>query len=139
VSTIESRSKENAAALEAATPKERAFASRGLIDYGFTPTLVHIALDKPDGIKKSADGREETWVYHGIGDSIIGAGMGPQTLIHTSGPNNASPMAPGSSSQRQNYSLGRADPSGGAVDAELNHLYITFTDGKVSKMEVIRK
>lgn len=139
VSTIESRSKANEAALAAATPAQRADATHGLINYGFTPTLVLVALDKPDGIKQSADGREETWVYHGVGDNLIGSSMGQPTLIHTSGSNNASPMAPGSSSQRQNYSLGRNDPSSVAVDAALNHLYVTFTDGKVTKMEVIRK
>ena len=64
--TINSRIEEKAAIFNALPPEAQARIRQGLIDVGFTPDMVYIAMGKPDNIRESttADGNETIWVYN---------------------------------------------------------------------------
>jgi hypothetical protein len=132
MSTIDSRSQERAAAYASASPREKNLMQRGLIAAGFTPDMVYIAIDKPDVTDKSPDGHSERWIYKNFGQ-IPGTPVMGATKVDTN-------VGGGSGNQRQYYKntySTRNDPSG-PVDASQQHLVITFTDGKLTGMELLQ-
>jgi outer membrane protein assembly factor BamE (lipoprotein component of BamABCDE complex) len=65
-STVKSRIEEKSAVFNALDPQTQARIKQGIVDVGFTPDMVYIALGKPDETKESvtANGRETTWIYN---------------------------------------------------------------------------
>jgi hypothetical protein len=133
MSTIESRSQEQSATFAAASPREQNMMKRGLVAAGFTPNMVYVAIDKPDTITKSEDGRSERWIYKNFGQ-VPGSPVMGATKVTTINPSSAA-TARASNSQKNTYAT-RNDPSG-PVDASQQHLVITFTDGKLTGMELL--
>jgi hypothetical protein len=143
ISTVEGRIQEQSATFAAASPREQNIMKRGLVAAGFTPNMVYIALDKPDSTAKLSDGHTERWIYRNFGQDpgsftlggtklqsggTFGGGVSVARAAGT-GPRGSSNVSQGSASTR-------ADPSQ-AVDAWQRNLVITFTDGKLTAMELL--
>jgi len=144
MSTIESRSQEQSAAFAAASPREQNIMRRGLVAAGFTPDMVYIALDKPDTKTKLPDGHTERWIYRNFSQDPGSFTMGGTKI--TSGGSfsggtstaKAAGGGPGGSANASGGSVStRSDPSQ-AVDAWQRSLVITFTDGKLTAMEMLQ-
>lgn len=133
MSTFDSRSKEMASSYAAASPREQSLMQRRLIAAGFTPNMVYIALDKPDTVTKLSDGHTERWIYKNFGQ-LPGSPVMGSVKIDTINPG-TSVQARATGYLKNTYNT-RSDPSG-PVDASQQHLVITFTDGKLTSMELL--
>ena len=59
------RIQEHAALYQTLDPLSQRLIDNGLVNYGFTPELVYMALGKPNHVeeKETSQGRVETWIY----------------------------------------------------------------------------
>lgn len=78
-STFERRVAEKAAVFAALTPAQQDNLRKGVVELGYTPDMVYIALGPPDSKRETitARRREETWIYRSfssdyVGDRIVG-------------------------------------------------------------------
>ncbi len=152
MSTIASRSQEKSASFSAASLRDQRIMQRGLVAAGFTPDMVYIALDKPDTATKMPDGHTERWIYRNFpldsGSFVMGkqkvvsggpfgggsGGVSPTRPAVVAGPGGVAANA-GASNVSGGSVATRADPSQ-AIDAWQRHLVLTFTDGKLTAMEL---
>jgi hypothetical protein len=65
-STVQSRIEEKADVFNALPPETQARIRQGLIDVGYTPDMVYIAMGKPDRMRErsNAEGVESVWIYN---------------------------------------------------------------------------
>lgn len=73
-STVDSRIKEKPDVFTKLDPVIQAKIKQGIIDLGFTPDMVYIALGKPDEIRErtGGGGRETVWKYNTYYDRYDG-------------------------------------------------------------------
>jgi hypothetical protein len=107
-------------------PKIRAQVEKGIIEPGFTPEMVFLALGKPNEpaeslVDATANG---TWVYHnfnGSGRDVLKPGF-RRRVIH------------GSGRQSDVITTERMDEKN-TPDLQANALYVTFRDGRVVEIQ----
>lgn len=65
-STVQSRIEEKAAVFNTLPPETQARLQQGLIDIGYTPDMVYIAMGRADRVieRSSSAGRETVWIYN---------------------------------------------------------------------------
>ncbi len=65
-STVQSRIEEKAHVFNTLPPETQARIRQGLIDVGYTPDMVYIAMGKADRVREraSAEGTESVWIYN---------------------------------------------------------------------------
>lgn len=73
-STVNSRIREKSQVYYSLEPETRAKIDQGIIDPGFTPDMVYIALGAPDEKRqrRDLDGRTEVWIYNTYYDRFEG-------------------------------------------------------------------
>jgi outer membrane protein assembly factor BamE (lipoprotein component of BamABCDE complex) len=73
-STVNSRIKEKSQVYYSLEADTRAKIDQGIIDPGFTPDMVYIALGSPDEkrTQRDLDGRTEVWIYNSYYDRLEG-------------------------------------------------------------------
>lgn len=125
-STIDSRIEEKSAAFATYDPATQEKLKQGIVEIGYTPEQVYIALDRADDRRErlTAKRRELTWIYHSYHEDYRGtAMMGYRRMIAYD------PV------RRRNYVYW--EPA--VVDVYSSHIderiRITFRDGKVAVIE----
>jgi hypothetical protein len=125
-STIDSRIKEKAEVFAAADPATQESLRKGIVEIGYTPDQVYIALGTADDRREriTAKGRDLTWIYHSYHEDYRGTAMvGYRRLIAYD------PV------RRRNYVYwepAMVDVYRGQIDERIR---ITFRDGKVAVTE----
>jgi hypothetical protein len=125
-STIDSRIKEKAEVFAAADPATQESLRKGIVEIGYTPDQVYIALGTADDRREriTAKGRDLTWIYHSYHEDYRGTAMvGYRRLIAYD------PV------RRRNYVYwepAMVDVYRGQIDERIR---ITFRDGKVAVIE----
>ena len=125
-STIDSRIKEKAQVFTASDAATQENLRKGMVEIGYTPDQVYIALGKADDRREriTAKGRDLTWIYHSYHEDYRGTAMvGYRRLIAYD------PV------RRRNYVYWEpaiVDVYRGQVDERIR---ITFRDGKVAVIE----
>jgi outer membrane protein assembly factor BamE (lipoprotein component of BamABCDE complex) len=73
-STVNSRIKEKSQVYYSLEAEVRAKIDQGIIDPGFTPDMVYIALGTPDEkrMRRDLDGTSEVWIYNSYYDRLEG-------------------------------------------------------------------
>jgi len=137
MNTIEARTKEKAAVFAAATKWEQKTMREGWIDYGFTPDMVYIALDKPDKIVVTADGGNEIWIYNNFDQQNTAFGGGVKVSVQAGSALGGQGMSPTSQAARQSYQSAGVSPDLGAANVEpVSRLYVVFLHGKVNHVDL---
>lgn len=135
--TIASRTKEKAAAFDAATPAQKQTMQDGWIDAGFTDDMVYIALGKPDTVQHTGD--VDIWIYRNFNSAPESASLGKAktTLSSMSGKEG---MTAGQPTSRGGGVEGSARPDVGSADPaqEIPNLYVYFYKGKTTTVKVKR-
>ena len=141
VSTIASRTQELPAVYSGAAPSEQKMMSQGWIDRGFTPSMVYIALGKPDKIVTTKAGTDEFWIYMNFDSAPASASLGKGKVTTTQGGSGTSASGTASSamniSNRSNYSVS-PDMGAGMTGEEIPRLYVYFKDGHAVNVEIKR-
>lgn len=72
--TFERRSKEKTAVLAALDPQTRAKLEHGIVEIGYTPDMVYLALGAPDDESETttAQGKEKTWIFNSYHQDFAG-------------------------------------------------------------------
>ncbi len=146
MSTIDSRSKEMSSTYAAASGRDKNLMNRGLIGPGFTPNMVYIALDKPDSMTKLPDGHTERWIYRNFSADPGSFTLGATKVVSGGSFSGGSSTSsnPGSSNSSSSHtgtgagSVGTRSDASQAVDAWQRNLVVTFTDGKLTSMEMLQ-
>ena len=142
VSTIASRTQEMPAVYANAAPAEQKMMSQGWIDRGFTPSMVYIALGKPDKIVTTKAGTDEFWIYMNFDSAPASAALGKARITVTQGGSSTASSGSSSSSfvigNRANYSV-RPDVGGAEPAEEIPRLFIYFKDGHAVGVELKRE
>lgn len=65
-STVKSRIEEKASVFNALDSETQARLRQGIVDVGYTPDMVYIAMGRPDQTKEkqTAEGIDTTWIYN---------------------------------------------------------------------------
>ena len=141
VSTIASRTQEMPAVYANAAPAEQKMMSQGWIDRGFTPSMVYIALGKPDKIVTTKAGTDEFWIYMNFDSAPSSAAIGKGKVTATQGGSGTSTSGTTSSAMdgrnRTNYSVA-PDMGAGMTGEEIPRLYVYFKDGHAVNVEIKR-
>jgi hypothetical protein len=76
-STIDKRIQEKSALFNGLDAPTQEQLRKGIVEIGYSPDMVYIALGKPDGIRDrvSADGRELIWTYTSYTQDYAGTGV----------------------------------------------------------------
>lgn len=76
-STVDKRIEEKSAAFAAYPAEIRDNLRKGIVEIGYTPDQVYIALGKPDDKRErlTAQGRELTWIYHSYHEDYRGTAL----------------------------------------------------------------
>lgn len=125
-STIDKRIAEKSAAFATYPAEIQASLRQGLVEIGYTPDQVYIALGKPDDKREriTAQGREVTWIYHSYEEDYRGTALvGSRRLIAYD------PV------RKRNYVYWEpavVDVYRGRIDERIR---ISFQDGKVTVIE----
>lgn len=125
-STIDQRIAEKSAAFATYPAEVQAKLREGVVEIGYTPDQVYIALGKPDDRREriTAQGRELTWIYHSYHEDYRGTAMvGYRRLVAYD------PV------RRRNYVYWEpavVDVYRGRIDERIR---ISFQDGKVAVIE----
>lgn len=125
-STIDKRIQEKSAAFAAYPAETQENLRKGIVEIGYTPDQVYIALGKADDKREriTAKGREITWIYHSYEEDYRGTAMvGYRRLIAYD------PV------RKRNYVYwepAMVDVYRGRIDERIR---ITFQDGKVAVIE----
>lgn len=125
-STIDKRIAEKSAAFATYPAEVQAKLREGVVEIGYTPDQVYIALGKPDDRREriTAQGRELTWIYHSYHEDYRGTAMvGYRRLVAYD------PV------RRRNYVYWEpavVDVYRGRIDERIR---ISFQDGKVAVIE----
>lgn len=132
MSTIESRAKEMNSTFSTASGNQQSLMRRGLVAAGFTPSMAYISLGTPD-TKSNPSEHTERWIYKNF-DQMPGSPVMGAAKVNTLNPSSAA-TARAQNSLKNTYST-RSDASED-VDTTQRHLVLTFTDGKLSSMEML--
>lgn len=129
-STVDKRIEEKSslfAGLDAATQEKL---RQGIVEIGYTPDMVYIALGKPDDKREkiSAEGRELTWIYSSYKQEYAGTGVAGhrRVIVHD-------PIA------KRSYVMWEpvvVDVYNNRID---DRIRISFRDGKVTVIEQVKE
>jgi hypothetical protein len=134
------RIQEHAALFASLPPNTQQIVKDGLVDYGFTPELVYMALGKAN--RKSANdqtayGPVETWVYRNFVYSNVGA---VRISGNTPGSKPYGPVIASSAPGGPSLSSTKASPVqptiGDGTDAAVGTLVLEFRNGRVVTIRV---
>lgn len=133
------RIEEHAALFASLDPARQEIIRQGLLDYGFSPELVYMALGKPN--RKSAgetgQGATETWVYRNF---VYGNSGAVRLSANTPGSKPygpiVSPNAPGGPSIFSTKA-GPVQPTiGDGADSPVGTLIVEFLNGRVAGIRI---
>jgi len=143
------RAAERAATFARLPAAQQADISRGLVDQGYSPEMVYIALGRPDSIEASADGSECQWTYRNfyLSAQVDGRplystrsrhqpGAAAGRVFGSAGPAFTGPRSAGLRQDPVGSTPAPTRPSGagGEPDVPPVTLAITFVDGAVARI-----
>lgn len=125
-STIDKRITEKSAVFATYPAETQENLRKGIVEIGYTPDQVYIALGKPDDRREriTAQGRELTWIYHSYSEEFRGTALVSHRRLVAYDP-----------VRRRHYVYWEpalVDVYRGRIDERIR---ITFQDGQVAVIE----
>jgi hypothetical protein len=138
--TRANRIREKAELFAAQPAAVQALIREGMVDYGFTPELVHLALGEPNRRQsgEAAEGRMETWTYKNIvlSDTVaMRVGMNNPGSRYQPG-RLLSPNAPGGPSISSTRNVGPQPGVADMADVRTGTLFVEFLNGRVFSLRL---
>lgn len=139
-STLKARIREKAAVFAALPPARQAQVEKGVVEVGFTPDMVYMALGRPNEVHDVTlpEGKETTWTYRNI--------LPPQTmnLVGVNQPGQGKRFTPQGMNQSgaaisSTGTKGVPSPSlDGLPDPNVETLLVIFLNDVVFELKVAR-
>ena len=129
-STVQSRIEEKAAVFNALPPDQQANIRQGLVDIGYTPDMVYIAMGKADRVveRATSEGNQTVWVYNSYYREYQGSAFaGYRRSVY---------YDPRIRAYRVYYTPVHADVYEDRVEEVAR---VVFKDGKVSSIEQVKE
>lgn len=138
--TRATRIREKAELFAAQPPEVQALIREGMVDYGFGPELVHLALGEPNRRQsgEAAEGRMETWTYKNIvlSDTVaMRVGMNNPGSRYQPG-RLLSPNAPGGPSISSTRNVGPQPGVADMSDVKTGTLHVEFLNDRVLSLRL---
>ncbi len=133
------RIEEHAALFQSLDPAVQRIIREGLVDYGFTPVLVYMALGKPNrsAAAESESGRVETWTYRNF---VYGNTGAVKLAANLPGNKPYGPIVSSNAPGGPSIFSTKAGPVQPTIsdgsDAAVGTLQIEFRNGRVSTLRV---
>ena len=134
------RIREKADLFAAQSLEVQALIREGMVDQGFSPELVHLALGEPNRRQagEAAEGRMETWTYKNIvlSDTVaVRVGMNNPGSRYQPG-RLMSPNAPGGPGISSTRNVGPQPGVADMADVRTGTLFVEFLNGRVFSLRL---